>query len=135
MLRRALVLTVVAVAVSAAGALAFSPSFVHVSRALSRSGIWFTRGFTPAPAARDSQSTAGEALLQNGDGVPGTYCPIPPRNSLTPIAAPDRSTSSDAEMSTSASTASAGKTDLLAVPPAASCPVPTPATTPKSILP
>src|SRR5437762_14135811 len=99
MLRRALVLTLITVALSAAGALAFSPSFVHVSRALSRGGIWFTRGFTPVPAARDSQSTAGDALLQNGVGVPGTYCPILPRNS---VAAPDRSTSTDPQMSTAA---------------------------------
>jgi hypothetical protein len=134
MLRRALVLTVVAVALSAAGALAFAPSFAHVSRALSRGGIWFTRGFTPVPAARDSQSTAGDGFLQNGAGVPGTYCPIPPRNAMTSIASP--SASNDPQMSSSDSAASSGKIELLAAPPAASCPVPPPATpAPKSILP
>jgi hypothetical protein len=135
MLRRALVVTAIGVGLSAAGALAFVPSFSRVSHALSLGGLWSGHGFTPVPSSRDPQSD--DLLLQN-EGVPGTYCPIPPRNSSTPAAIPDQRASTETPLVSGASSAPPAKTDLLAVPPAATCTVPatsTPAPAPRPLLP
>lgn len=135
MLRRALVVTAIAVALSAAGALAFVPRFSRVSHAWSLGGLWSGHGFTPVPQSPDSRGVADDLLLQNEGGVPGTYCPIPPRNS-TPAASPDQRSSSQTQLTSGASTAPDAKTDLLSTPPAANCTVPPTSTpAPRPILP
>jgi hypothetical protein len=134
MLRRALVVTAIAVALSAAGALAFVPGFSRVSHAWSRGSLWSGHGFTPVPPSQDSRP-ADDLLLQNEGGVPGTYCPIPPRSS-TPAVTPDQRASSQAPLNSGASTAPEGKTDLFLNPPVANCTVPPTATpAPRPILP
>lgn len=124
MLRRALVITSIAVALSAAAALAFVPGFSRVSRGWSLSGVWSGRGFTPVPPSHDGRGSADDLLLQNEGGVPGTYCPIPPRNSSSAAAAPAQHSSTEMPLSSGASMAPRGKTDLLPAAPAATCILP-----------
>lgn len=112
MLRRALALTLIAVAASAAGALAFAPNFSRVSRVWSHSIARSGRAFTPVPVPRDSSAASHDPALEN-DAVPGTYCPIRPRDPNMSVGMPDARTSSDATP-TSASTRVPEKTDLLA---------------------
>jgi hypothetical protein len=136
MLRRALVVTAIAVGLSAAGALAFAPSFSRVSHAWSHGGLWSGHGFTPVPSSRDAEGSTDDLLLQNEGGVPGTYCPIPPRNSSSPAATPDQRASTETPLISGASSAPPGKTDLLAAPPVATCIVPATSTpAPRPILP
>jgi len=113
MLRRALAITVMAVALSAAGALAFAPNLSRVSRVWSRSIAWSGRAFTPVPVPRDSSAASHDPALEN-DAVPGTYCPIRPRDSNMSVAAPDARMSTDAGSTSHASTLVTGKNDLLA---------------------
>jgi hypothetical protein len=135
MLRRVLVVTAIAVALSAAGALAFAPGFSRVSHAWSLGGLWSGHGFTPVPQSADARGAADDLLLQNEGGVPGTYCPIPPRNSSPAVSADQRS-SGQMPLTSGASTAPNAKTDLLSTPPAANCTVPATATpAPRPILP
>jgi hypothetical protein len=119
MLRRALTITLIAVAASAAGALAFAPNLSRVSRAWSHGIAWSGRAFTPVPVPRDSSAASHDPTLAN-DAVPGTYCPIRPRDPNMSVAMPDARTSSYATP-TSASTPVPGKTDLLAPSAPAMC--------------
>jgi hypothetical protein len=106
-----------------------------VSHAWGLGGLWSGHGFTPVPQSADSRSAADDLLLQNEGGVPGTYCPIPPRNS-TPSVRADQHSSSQPPLNSGASIAPDGKTDLLSSPPAANCTVPATATpAPRPILP
>jgi hypothetical protein len=120
MLRRALAITVVAVGLSAAGALAFAPDFSRVSRAWSHSIVWSTRAFTPVPVPRDSSAASHDPLLEN-DAVPGTYCPIRPHDPNISVARTELPPGSGA------STPAPGKTDPLTAP--AMCNVTAPDTT------
>ena len=113
MLRRALGLTVIAVALSAAGAMAFAPSFSSVTRVWSHSLAWSGRAFTPVPVPRDSSAASHDPALEN-DAVPGTYCPIRPRDPNMSVATPDARMSADAGSTSNASTPVPGKNDLLA---------------------
>jgi hypothetical protein len=127
MIRRVLGLTVVAVALSAAGALAFVPRFSRAGRAWAHSGIWFVRGFTPVPPAHDPRAT--DDLLLSNEAVPGTYCPVRPRNSGPPSGSLDARVPTDSLLGVGASTAPQPKGDLLSNG-QASCAVPPPAATP-----
>ncbi|HEX8946448.1 MAG TPA: hypothetical protein VF785_25145 [Gemmatimonadaceae bacterium] len=136
MIRRALVLTTIGVALSAAGALAFAPGFSRVSRVWSHGIMWSGHGFTPVPASLHSGSSGDDLLLQN-EAVPGTYCPIPPRNSTPSTASTDSPVSIDTSLASSgASLAPQAKTGSLLTQPAATCVVPPAATpAPRPILP
>jgi hypothetical protein len=114
MLRRALAIAVIAVALSAAGALAFAPSFSRVSRAWSHGIAWSGRSFTPVPVPRDSSAASHDPALEN-DAVPGTYCPIRPHDPNMSVATPDARMSADVAPP-NASTPVPGKTDLLGTP-------------------
>jgi hypothetical protein len=127
MVRRVLAITVIAVALSAAGALAFAPSFSRVSHAWSRGTAWSGRAFTPVPVPRDSSAASHDASLEN-EAVPGTYCPIRPHDPSMSVASPlDQRMSTEPAMSSSVSTPPLGKTDLLTAP--AMCNVAPPVTT------
>ena len=119
MLRRALTITLIAVAASAAGALAFAPNFSRVSRVWSHGIAWSGRAFTPVPVPRDSSAASHDPTLEN-DAVPGTYCPIRPHDPNMSVATPDARTSSYAP-TTSASTPVPDKIDLLAPSASATC--------------
>src|SRR5213075_1090886 len=80
MLRRALALTAIAVALSAAGALAFAPSLSLASHTWNRGGMWSRLGFTPVPASHDPHALANDSVLQNEGRAPGTYCPTRPHD-------------------------------------------------------
>ena len=125
MLRRAFVITSIAVALSAAAALAFVPGFSRVSRGWSLGGVWSGRGFTPVPASRDARGSTDDFQLQNEGGVPGTYCPIPPRNSSNAAGSPASHSSSETPLGSGASIAPPAKTDLLTTSQAATCTAPT----------
>jgi hypothetical protein len=137
MLRRALVLTGIAVVVSAACAFAVSPRVSGIGRSLSRELFGFDRGFTPATnTAHDS------AMYEIEGGAPGTYCPIPPRNDGKSVAEGASSGSAvtigDIAPASSASQAMSSpvKGDSLLLAPPAKCTVPAPAgTAQKPILP
>lgn len=73
MLRRVLAVTGMALVVGAACAYAVSPRMAHMSVSLTRELFGIERGFTPAPSDSSRYATEG--------GVPGTYCPIPSRDS------------------------------------------------------
>jgi hypothetical protein len=116
MLRRALVVTMIAVALSAVGALAFAPNFARASHVWSLAGVWSGRAFTPVPVPRDSSAASHDPSLEN-EAVPGTYCPIRPRVPNMSAATPsDQRMSTDPALSSSASTPLPGKTDLIAAP-------------------
>jgi hypothetical protein len=117
MLRRALAITVIAVALSAAGALAFAPNFSRVSRAWSRSVAWSGRAFTPVPVPRDSSAASHDPSLEN-DPAPGTFCPTRPHD---PNMSSATSASDGSAQTSSASTPVPGKIDLLAPPAPAMC--------------
>lgn len=115
MLRRAFTITVIAVALSAAGALAFAPGLSRVSRAWTHSIVWSARGFTPVPSSRDSAAMSRDPSLDNEGGVPGTYCPIRPHDPNMSVASPpDQRMSTEPALGSGMSTSSAGKSDLLA---------------------
>ena len=75
MLRRVLVVTGMSLVIGAACAYAVSPRVAHMGRTLSRGLLGFEHGFTAA--APDSSRYAIEG------GAPGTYCPIPSRDSVS----------------------------------------------------
>lgn len=127
MLRRALAITLIGVALSAAAALAFVPSFSRVSRAWSHAIVWPGHAFTPVPVPRDLSAASHDPSLEN-EPVPGTYCPIRPHDPNGSVATPvDQRISTDPAASSNASTPLPGKTDLLAAP--AMCSVAVPDTT------
>ena len=117
MLRRAFLLTAIAVGLSAAGALAFAPSFSRVTQAWSSGIAWTGRAFTPVPMPRDSSAASPDPSLDNS-GAPGTFCPTLPHDPALGVASThaDQGMSTGTSLSASASTPLAGKVDLLAVP-------------------
>jgi len=126
MLRRAVGITVIAVVLSAAGALAFAPGFSRVSRAWPRAIVWSALGLTTAPSFLDSAAITRDPSLDNEGGVPGTYCATRPHDPNM-VAAGPRRLLSEPTMSSGASTPVPGKADLLAAP--AMCNVVAPDTT------
>jgi hypothetical protein len=115
MLRLASVIAVIAVALSAAGALAFAPNFSRVSRTWTRAIVWSGRAFTPVPTPPDSSAQTRDPAYATEGGVPGTFCPIRPHDPNMSVAQPlDQPLSTPAAQSSS--TAIPGKTDLLAAP-------------------
>src|SRR5689334_1062261 len=86
MIRRALFITVGAVALIAAGALAVVPAFARSPRRWSI-GHWSLSGFTPIPLSRDTSTvTHDPAATEAEGGIPGTFCPVKPRDSKTAVA-------------------------------------------------
>jgi hypothetical protein len=75
MLRRVLVVTGMALVVGAACAYAVSPRVSHMGLSFSRGLFGFDHGFTPTPPDSTRYATEG--------GAPGTYCPIPSRDSAS----------------------------------------------------
>jgi hypothetical protein len=137
MLRRVVVLTAIATALSAVAAFAFAPRLGHLGGAWSRRAAWVGHGFTPALTG-DAHTPAGDANQSVG-GAPGTYCPIPARNSGG-SAPTDQRDSIDTALSSALTTQAASvpsdaKNDLLAPLPAAMCKVVAPPTPAASILP
>ena len=126
MLRRALVVTAVAVALSAAGAFAFAPGLARAGHGWSLTGLWTGRGFTPAPPARDPLKTSDDLVLDNQGGAPGSYCPIRPRDPNASTVSQDDRTLSGPALDSATSAATPAKTDLLLPAPAASCATPVP---------
>src|SRR5262245_50316109 len=131
MLRRVLVVTVMAVGLSAAGALAFAPGFARIPIRWAIAS-WSGGGFTPAPRARDTSAVTRDpnATAVEG-GVPGTYCPIRPRDP----AATTVSSGVSIDLPLAATGQTQSKPDA-ANAQSGMCPVPPSATaTPRSILP
>jgi hypothetical protein len=138
MLRRVLAITVISVALSAAGTLAFAPSLSRVSRAWTRGIAWSARGFTPVPRLLDSAAMTRDPSFANEGGVPGTYCPVRPRDPNMSVVPPDQRMSTEPARSSSAIGPAPGRTDLLAAP--AMCNAVAPETTratpsPRAIVP
>ena len=128
MLRRALAITVIAVALSAAGALAFAPGLARVGRAWPHAVVWSALGLKAIPSPLDSAASTRDPSLDNQGGVPGTYCEVRPHDpNMTTAASPDQRLSTEPAMSSSATTPPPGKTDLLTAP--AMCNVTPPVTT------
>jgi len=75
-LHRALIIT--ALGLSVAGALVFAPRLSRTRRALGASGLWSRLDLAPVSAPRPRHASATFPLLDNGDGVPGTFCPTRP---------------------------------------------------------
>jgi hypothetical protein len=78
MIRRALLITATAVALSAAGALAVAPGFAHAPHHWSLRP-WSSSGFTPVPRAKDTSAVTRVPPTTEG-AIPGTYCPVKPRD-------------------------------------------------------
>ncbi len=115
MLWRAVGITGMAVALSAAGALAFAPGLSRVSRAWTHGIVWSARGFTPVPSPHDSAAMSRDPSLDNEGGVPGTFCPTRPHDpNMSVGTAPDQHMSTEPALGSSTTTSSAGKSDLLA---------------------
>jgi hypothetical protein len=86
MIRRALLLAATAVALSAAGAMAFTPAFARAGRSWSRGILQNTFGFTRARQSVNGAHASNDALLQQDDAVQGSFCPVrPPVNEPTPL--------------------------------------------------
>jgi hypothetical protein len=128
-LRRALALTAIAVAFSAACAFAFSPKIVYFGRALGRGLLGAERGFTPVPRPSDSANYDSEG------GVPGTYCPIPARAGDKSLSTPTMPDTSKAPQMSSPAIAVDQSNDLLLPPPATKCLVPATAPSGRAIQP
>jgi hypothetical protein len=77
MIRRALLIAAAAVALSAAGAMAFTPAFARAGRSWSRGILQNTFGFTLARQSVDGAHVSN-ALLKQDDAVQGTFCPVRP---------------------------------------------------------
>jgi len=129
-LRRALALTLVAVAFSAAGAFAFSPRVVHFWRAVGQGELGFERGFTAIPS-----SAADSARFATEGGVPGTFCPIPARSSEKPVPMPAAPSIGDVPLMSPAAPVSNHPNDSLLLAPQAKCEVPAPRSGGRPILP
>jgi len=135
MLRRALALTGLAVAVSAACAFAFSP-LARAGRTWTRGMLGFEAGFTPVPPNAHSLADDSVTFRAQG-GVPGTYCPTPARNGVAKQpATADEHVSLEQTQSSVAPPTPDGKGDLLLPTRPAICNVPTAAApAARSILP
>ena len=116
MLRRASAIAVIAVALSAAGALAFSPSFSRVGRTWTRAIAWTSRGFTPVPTPVDSAAMTRDPSYATEGGVPGTFCPVRPHDPNMTVAPPVSGMSTEPARSSNASMPAPATTDLLAAP-------------------
>ena len=77
MLRRAVVISSLLGAVSAAAALAFAPELTRVGRAMTSLAPWRARGFTPVPSWGSDAHAAGLNPLSPADTAQGKYCPFP----------------------------------------------------------
>jgi len=127
-LRRALALTVIAVAFSAAGAFAFSPRLVYFWRTVGRGGNGLDRAYTPVPST-DS------LLYQTQGGVPGTYCPIPARGAEKPMAMPLPTGITEAPRMSPAAPAAVQSSDPLLPGLPATCVIPPTAPSARPIVP
>jgi hypothetical protein len=77
MIRRAFLIAVAAVALSAAAAMAFTPAFARASRSWSYSILRTTFGRTLEPRSVGGHPKRG-ALLNQEDTVQGVFCPMRP---------------------------------------------------------
>ena len=119
MIRRALLVTAVAVVLSAAGALAFAPDIARATHHWSLGG-WPKSGFTPVPRGIDPAAVTRDPSAMSAEGgVPGTYCPIR-RDSAGNYAKSGSRGELDLELSKSRST----QTTLDSGAAPAMCPVP-----------
>lgn len=120
MIRRALLIVASALALSAAGAMAFTPAAARAGRSWTR-GIRTAFGITPVPRLAGG-AHATDGLLQHDDEVAGAFCPIRPPADEAAALVPD---SVGAQMSTDprarapidSSTLAPGES-LLTLPPA-----------------
>jgi hypothetical protein len=96
MIRRALLIAAAAVALSAAGAMAFTPAFARAGRSWSRGILQNTFGFTLARQSVNGAHASNDALLQQDDAVQGTFCPVRPPVETSALIPPP----SGAQMST-----------------------------------
>lgn len=78
MIKRALLIAAAAVALSAAGAMAFTPAFARAGRSWSRGILRTAFGITLVPRSVSSAHATNGALLQQDDSVQGAFCPIRP---------------------------------------------------------
>jgi hypothetical protein len=132
MLKRALLLTTIAVALSAAGALAVAPGFARAPHFWGL-GSWSVRGFTPVPRQRDTSAmTHDPAATQSEGGIPGTYCPIKVRDTTAAGASSDAGGDASSPL---AGIRSGQSKPGLGSPAPAMCPVPATTTPSKSTFP
>jgi hypothetical protein len=86
MIRRALLIAVAAVTMSAAAAMAFTPALARASRSWTRDILRTTFGRTIAPASLGGEHPGHGALPGQGEMVEGAFCPIrPPEAEQTPL--------------------------------------------------
>ena len=131
MIRRTLIVTAIAVALTVAGSLAVRPSFARSSHRWSIVP-WARSGFTPAAPARDTSAVSRASALTQADvGIPGTYCPIRPRDSSR--VAKSRS-AVDPTLDLGVSGSRQSKIDSAVSAAATMCPIPSGSAT-KAILP
>ena len=99
MLRRTLLVTAVALAATAAGAMAFASDSVRFGLNWVDRTRWLGRGFTAVPAANGKSDNAAAGVLgQVGDSTSGKFCRFPGVSGETPHVAarhPADSVSSD----------------------------------------
>jgi hypothetical protein len=111
MIRRALLIAAAAVALSAAGAMAFTPALARAGRSWSRGILRTTFGLALEPPSLGGPNASNSALLQQDDAVQGTFCPVRPPvepSAITPLA-------SGPQMSTDPGTGAANNSSSLAV--------------------
>jgi hypothetical protein len=86
MIRRALLIAAAAVALSAAGAMAFTPSVARAGRSWSLGILRTTFGLTLDPRSTSAARATNGSLLQQDDAVQGSFCPVrPPVHEPTPL--------------------------------------------------
>lgn len=78
MIRRALLIVAAALALSAAGAMAFTPAAARAGRSWTRGILRTTFGVTLDPRSANGAHATNESLLKQDDEVQGTFCPIRP---------------------------------------------------------
>lgn len=104
MIRRALLIAAAAVALSAAGAMAFTPAFARASRSWSRGILRTAFGITLVPRSVSGAHPTNGGLLQQDDSVEGTFCPVRPPLAEQATLVPE---ASDAQMSAAPGAAAA----------------------------
>ena len=77
MLRRTLLVTAVALAATAAGAMAFASDSVRFGFGWVDRTRWLGRGFTAVPATNGKSENAAAVLGQAGDSTSGKFCRFP----------------------------------------------------------
>ena len=86
MIRRALLIVAAALALSAAGAMAFTPTAARAGRSWTEGILRTAFGVTPDPRSATGAHATNGSLLQQDDAVQGSFCPVrPPADEATAL--------------------------------------------------